>query len=279
MARTFLTLTRIKLLTTFIRSRPMMFWGVAWPVLWVFIYAFAFKPQAGVPAVVSYGTQIAFLLQIAFSTLSISGAFEASLDSIKLPYLLRFTAVRSRSYVGALLLSYFIFAVIQSVILLIISPPVLGVGYATVGSALPAVFLLALISATVYLEMGIIVSYALLLLGLPRLTQLASFIPFILMYVTVIGQVVSSFVGSTLVYVPFNELYTITVTSIANVAGPSYVNYALNTFRISATSLTYMSIMLPIWIMALASMAVALVAIYNRSGLRGKYRTEDIIGG
>jgi hypothetical protein len=257
----------------------MMFWGVVWPVLWVFIYAFVFKPQAGVPAVVNYGTQIAFLLQIAFSTLSISGAFEASLDSIKLPYLLRFTRVRSRSYVSALLLSYFIFAVIQSAILLIISPPVLGVAYATVGTALPAIFLLALISATVYLEMGIIVSYVLLLLKLPRLTQLASFIPFILMYVTVLGQVFSSFTGGTLVYIPFNELYTITVTSIANVAGPSYVNYALNTFGISATSLTYMSALLPIWIIALASVAVALVAIYNRSGLRGKYRTEDIIGG
>ncbi len=278
MTRTLLMLTRIKLLTTFIRSRPMMFWGVVWPVLWVFIYAFVFKAQAGVPAVVNYAVQIAFLLQIAFSTLSISGAFEASLDSVKLPYLLRFTKVKSRSYVGALLLSYFIFAIVQSAILVIISPPVLGIGYETIGATLPTIFLLALISAIVYLEMGIIVSYVLLLLRLPRLTQVASFIPFILMYVTVIGQVVASFTGSTLVYIPFNELYTITVTSIANVAGSSYFNYALNKFGISGTNLIYMSILLPIWIMVLASVAVALVAIYNRSGLRGKYRTEDITG-
>jgi hypothetical protein len=269
----------VKLLTTFIRSRPMMFWGVVWPVLWVFIYAVVFKTPAGVPAVFYYGASIAFLLQIAFSTLSISGAIEASLDSIKLPYLLRFTKVNSRSYVSALLLSYFIFALMQSVILVVISPPVFGIGYVTIAGALPTIFLLALIAATLYLEMGIIVSYVLLLLRLPRLTQVASFVPFILMYVTVLSQVVSRFTGAALVYPPFNELYTVTLISMANVAGPSYVNYALNTYGVAAASLMYMTILLPLWLIALAVLAVGLVAMYNRSGLRGKYRTEDIIGG
>ena len=279
MARAFLTLTRLKLLTTFVRSRPMMFWGVAWPVLWVFIYAVMFKAPAGVPAVFYYGTDIAFLLQIAFSTLSISGAIEASLDSIRMPYLFRFTNGNPRSYVGALLLSNFVFAILQSMILVIISPPVLGVGYATVGVALPAIFLLALGSATLYLEMGIIVSYALLLLRLPRLTQVASFVPFIFMYVAVLGQVVSSFTGSTLVYIPFNELYTITVIAVANVARPSYVSYALNTYHISGNDFSYMTILLSLWLLGLALAAVGLATVYNRSGLRGKYKTEDIIGG
>lgn len=271
MTRALLTLTRVKLLTTFIRSRPMMFWGVVWPVLWIFIYALMFKAPAGVPRVFYYGTTIAFLLQIAFSTLSISGAIEASLDSIRLPYLLRFTRVNSRSYVAALLLSYFIFAIIQSVILVVISPPVFGISYVSVGAALPAIFLLALVSATLYLEMVIIVSYALLLLRLPRLTQVASFVPFILMYVAVLSQVVSTFTGAALVYVPFNELYTVTVISMATVAGPSYVSYALNTYGISGASLTHMTILLPLWLIGLSLIAVGLVAMYNRSGLRGKY--------
>jgi hypothetical protein len=257
----------------------MMLWGVVWPVLWIFIDATIFRPQAGVPTVFYYGAQIAFLLQIAFSTLSVSGAIEASLDSIKLPYLVRFTRVNSRIYVGALLLSYFVFAIIQSVILATISPPVFGIGYATIGLALPVIFLLALTSAILYLEMGMIISYVLLLVRLPRLTQVASFIPFILMYVTVIGQVVSSFTGSLLVYTPFNELYTLSVMSIAKVGGPSYVNYALNSYGITDVSLTYMAVLLPIWTIALALAVIGLVAIYNRSSLRGKYRTEDIIGG
>jgi hypothetical protein len=279
MARIFLTLTRIKLLTTFMRSRPMMFWGVIWPLLWIFIYAFVFKAPTSVPKVFYYGASIAFLLQIAFSTLSISSAFDAALDSIKMPYLLRFTKLNSRSYVSALLLSYFIFSIIQSVILVAISPPVFGISYVSIGESLPAIFLLALISATIYLELGIIVSYVLLLLRLQRLTQVASFIPFILMYVVVLSQVASTFTGGMLVYVPFNELYTVTVISIASVAGPSYVSYALNTYGISGASLTYMIILLPLWLIGLAVAAIGLVTIYNRSGLRGKYRTEDITGG
>jgi hypothetical protein len=279
MAGTLLTLTRLKLLTTFIRSRPMLFWGVVWPVLWVFIGVTVFKSPTGVPTAFYYGAQIAFLLQIAFSTLCVSGALEASLDSIRLPYLVRFTKVNSRSYVGALLLSYFLFAVVQSAILVAISPPVFGISYATVGLVLPAIFLLALVSATLYLEMGIIISYLLLLLRLPRLTQVASFIPWILMYITVIGQVVGSFTGNLLTYIPFNELYTLSVISMANVAGPSYVDYALNSFHISGVSLTFMSVLLPIWILVLALAALSLVAIYNRSGIRGRYQAEDIIGG
>jgi hypothetical protein len=269
----------MKLLSTFIRSRPMMFWGVIWPLLWIFLYAFAFKAPAGVPKVFYYGASIAFLLQIAFSTLSISSVFEAALDSIKLPYLLRFTKLNSRSYVSALLLSYFIFAIIQSVILVVVSPPVFGIDYSTVGASLPAIFLLALVSATFYLELGIIVSYLLLLLRLPRLTQVASFIPFILMYVAVLTQVVSTFTGWALVYVPYNELYTLTVIPMATVAGPSSVSYALNTYGISGASLTYMIVLLPLWLIGLALVAVGLVTIYNRSGLRGKYRMEDITGG
>jgi hypothetical protein len=279
MPRAFLILTRVKLLTTFIRNRSMMFWGVIWPVLWVFLYAFVFKAPEGVPAVFYYGTAIAFLLQIAFSTLSISGAFEAALDAIKMPYLLRFTRVNSRSYVSALLLSYFIFAIIQSVILVAIAAPLFKIGYVTVGVALPLIFLLALASATLYLELGIIVSYVLLLLRLSRLAQVASFVPFVLMYVAVLGQVVSNFTGAAIVYIPFNELYTITMIGVANSAGPSYVSYALNTYGISGASLSFMAILLPLWLVGLAFVAIGLVATYNRSGLRGKYKTEDIIGG
>jgi hypothetical protein len=279
MARTFLTLTHIKLLTTFVRNRAMMFWGIIWPVLWVFIYAFVFKPPVDVPTVFYYGTAIAFLLQIAFSTLSISGAFEAAIDAIRMPYLFRFTKVNSRSYVGALLLSYFIFAIVQSVILVVISPPLFQTGYVMVGEALPVIFLLALTSALLYLELGIIVSYILLLLRLPRLAQIASFVPFILMYISVLGQVVANFTGTALVYIPFNELYTITVLSLANVAGPSYVSYTLSTYGISGSGLSYMVILLPLWLIGLALVAVGLVTIYNRSGLRGKYKIEDLIGG
>jgi hypothetical protein len=257
----------------------MMFWGIIWPVLWVFIYAFVFKPPVGVPTVFYYGTAIAFLLQIAFSTLSISGAFEAALDAIRMPYLFRFTKVNPRSYVGALLLSYFVFAIIQSVILVFISPPLFQTGYVMVGEALPVIFLLALTSALLYLELGIIVSYILLLIKLPRLAQIASFVPFILMYISVLGQVVSNFTGTALIYIPFNELYTITVLSLANVAGPSYVSYTLTTYGISGSSLSHMVILLPLWLIGLALVAVGLVTIYNRSGLRGKYKIEDLIGG
>jgi hypothetical protein len=269
----------MKFLTTFIRSKPMVFWGLIWPILWIFIGVTVFKPPAGVPTLFYYGSQIAFLLQIAFSTLSISGAIESSLDSIKLPYMLRFTKVSSKSYVSALLLSYFIFSIIQSVILVGISPPAFGIEYGSIGGALPTIFFLALISATLYMELGIIVSYVLLLLKLPRLTQVASFAPFIIMYVTVIGQVVGTFKGSALVYIPFNELYTITVVSMATVVGSQQVNYALNAYEISGTSVTYMGILLPVWIIFLALVAIGLVMIYNRSSLRGKYRTEDIMGG
>jgi hypothetical protein len=279
MSRTFLTLAHIKWLTTFVRNRAMMFWGIMWPVLWVFIYAFVFKPPTGVPTVFYYGTAIAFLLQIAFSTLSISGAFEAALDAIRMPYLFRFTKVNSRSYVSALLLSYFIFAIIQSIILVVISPPLFKVEYVMVGEALPVIFLLALTSAILYLELGIIVSYVLLLLRLPRLAQIASFVPFILMYISVLSQVVANFTGTALVYIPFNELYTITVLSLANVAGPSYFSYTLSTYGISGSSFSYMAILLPLWLIGLALVAVGLVTIYNRSGLRGKYKIEDLIGG
>jgi len=279
MTKIVLTLTRMKLLTTFIRSKPMVFWGLIWPTLWIFIGVTMFKPPVGVPRLLYYGSQIAFLLQIAFSTLSISGAIDAALDSIKLPYMLRFTKVSSKSYVSALMLSYFIFSIIQSVILVGISPPVFEIEYGSIGGALPTIFFLALISATLYMELGIIVSYALLLLKLPRLTQVASFIPFIVMYVAVMGQVVATFKGHMLVYIPFNELYTITVISMANVAGSAYVDYTLNAYGISEASLMYMNILLPIWIIILALIAISLVTTYNRSGLRGKYRTEDIMGG
>lgn len=257
----------------------MVFWGLMWPTLWIFIGVTMFKPQVGVPKLLYYGSQIAFLLQIAFSTLSISGAIDASLDSIKLPYLLRFTKVSSKSYVIALLLSYFIFSIIQSLILVGISPPVFGIEYGSIGGALPTIFFLALISATLYMELGIIVSYILLLLKLPRLTQVASFIPFIIMYVSVMGQVVATFKGNMLVYIPFNELYTITIISMAKVAGSESVDYTLNAHGISGTSLLHMNILLPIWIVILALIAISLVTIYNRSGLRGKYKTEDIMGG
>jgi hypothetical protein len=238
-----------------------------------------FKAPAGVPKILNFGTSVAFLLQIAFSMLSISGAFDAALDSIKMPYLFRFTKLNSRNYVGALLLSYFIFAIIQSIILVVISPPVFGVGYTTVGIALPVIFLLALASATIYLELGIIISYALLVLKLPRLTQVASFIPFIIMYVAVLTQLVTTFTGGALVCSPFNELYTITVISIATVAGPSYVSKTLSTYSISGASVTYMIVLLPLWLIGLAIVSVGMVTIYNRSGLRGKYRMEDITGG
>jgi hypothetical protein len=62
------------------------------------------------------------------------------------------------------------------------------------------------------------------------------------------------------------------------VAGPSYVSYTLNTYGISGTSFSYMAILLPLWLIGLALVAVGLVAIYNRSSLRGKYKIEDIIG-
>jgi hypothetical protein len=257
----------------------MMFWGIIWPVLWVFIYTFVFKPPPGVPTVFYYGTAIAFLLQIAFSTLSMSGAFEAALDAIRMPYLFRFTKVNSRSYVSALLLSYSIFAIFQSIILVVIAPPMFEIGYLIVAEALPVIFLLALTSAILYLELGIIVSYVLLLLKLPRLTQIAIFVPFILMYISVLSQVVSNFTGAALVYIPFNELYTVTVLSLANVAGPSYASYTLSTYGLSGSSFSYMAILLPLWLIGLALVAVGLVAIYNRSGLRGKYKIEDLIGG
>jgi len=193
----------------------MVFRGLIWPTLWIFIGVTMFKPPVGVPRLLYYGSQIAFLLQIAFSTLSISGAIDASLDSIKLPYMLRFTKVTSKSYVSALLLSYFIFSIIQSVILVSISPPVFEIEYGSISGALP----------TLYMELGIIVSYVLLLLKLPRLTQVASFTPFIVMYMAVMGQVVFNFKGDMLVYIPFNELYAITVISMAKVAGSAYVDY------------------------------------------------------
>jgi ABC-2 type transporter len=168
-------------------NRNLWFWGVAFMIFWLFLYAFSFASQVPdtQPALlqfsaISYGSIALFSL----SSLAISIAYSIYYASSSLAYSFRFTKLTPISYVGSLIGSSSALGVILSAIMIVCTFGIFSVKFgfnlapsnavAAFGvSALAGIFMMALSMLLVL----VVVNY----LGLQNVS-LVTFVPLILAF-------------------------------------------------------------------------------------------------